>query len=399
MNEKTVVLNSNAITGVNFFASKNIVRILLLLFSLQIPSLPPIFKYVHVDMLWFVPFYMIVIGIFYHCLFLKSSQQSQIQKILNSHFTMFFLFTYLLLITLILYRHELALQAIGQGTDSGPCAIVSGLRLLHGKFPYLHLDYLRNPISAGPGWVMLMMPFSCTGLYGLLIPTLVIASTIVIKKITRSNLGANIYLLCLLSSPGFMNAMVVGNDYVAIGIVYGLVAIALFYYYRKNWLYDLCFMIGVGMLATARLNFWYLAPLFGFFIWGRNKKDGVYFALAGLLVTILLHLGFYLWNPQHYAPLHVIKDDATPVFGGHAMIILLCVSVISGIIAFLTLKNTLKSWLFLLWICLTAPLFVVGIFALIQTHWDLQGNGFSYLIITAPILTMWLGIEYRRLTS
>ncbi len=379
--------------------SKKISISLLLLFFLQIPSLMAIFKYIHVDMAWFVPLYMTVVGIFYYVFFQKVSEPSCLKKLLGTNHTMIFLSACFFLIDIVLYHHELSLQAIGRGTDSGPALILSGVRLLHGLFPYSKLDYLHNPISPGPGWVILTMPFTCTGLYELIIPLLVIVSAFTVKKITQSTLNANIYLLCLLSSPAFVQAMVTGNDYVTMGLAYCLFTVALFYFWQKNKLCKLCFIIGVGMLATARFNFSYLAPLLGFFIWSNNKKEGLYFALGGLFVTFALHAGFYLWDPNHYTPLHVIKDKGARVFSGFHAVVLLSTSIAAVVITLLTLKNTLKSWLFLLWLCLTTPLLILDFFSLRCSHQAIAGYDVFFIMITAPILIMWVALDFRTYSS
>ena len=288
----------------------------------------------------------------------------------------------------------------GKGTDAGDALTFTGYNLLHGHFPYSRLTYLQNPVSAGPGLFILALPFTYIGAYGILIPLLIILSAVTIKNITNSFSNANLYLLCLLTSPSFMQEIAQGNDYLIIGLTYSLMVVALFYYWEKNWLNDLCFIIGIGLLATMRLNFFYLAPLLGVFIWKRNKKRGIYFAFTGLLVTLLIHFGFYMWNSSRYMPLHVINDYASYTTGNaYGLAILISFCTIIGTLTIFFLKNTLESWLFFLWLCLIAPLLIGGFFCLIHEHWDIQGIGFGYITLTAPILIMYIAINFKRNSS
>lgn len=145
MREK--IFSSNEIAGITTRLPKNTILIFLLLFSLQLTSLAPIFKYVHLSMDWFLPCYMMVAIIFYSILLSKSSQPLIFQKILASPLTLLFLFIFLLFLNAILYRHQLFLQSIGRGTDAGDALTFTGYNLLHGHYPYSRLTYLDNFVS------------------------------------------------------------------------------------------------------------------------------------------------------------------------------------------------------------------------------------------------------------
>ncbi|OGT39884.1 MAG: hypothetical protein A3E81_01835 [Gammaproteobacteria bacterium RIFCSPHIGHO2_12_FULL_36_30] len=388
-------LTITSFSNSDIFSSNKIIYIFLLLFCLQLPSLAPIIRYLHIGMYWFLPSYLIIFVIFYFFLLSKSLQSLYFQKLLDSSFTTLILLLFLLIINAILYHHELVLQSIGRGTDARDALTFTGYNLVHGYFPYSHLTYLKNPESAGPGLIIFALPFTYSGSYGLLIPLLITTSAFAIKIITRSAFNTNLYLLCLFSSPAVMQFLAEANDYLIIGLVYGLIAVVLFYFWGKNWLYDISFIVFIGVLATARLNFFYLAPLLGFFIWKRNKKQGIYFALTGLLITLSIHIGFYLWNPHHYTPLYVIHYARYTFNNAYGLSILISACVLSGIITIAAVKNTLGSWLFFLWLCLTTPLAVGALFCLMNEHWNIQGIGLGYITLTAPILIMWISMCHK----
>ena len=143
---------------------------ILLMIVMQIPSLIPLIKYTPHALTWTMPCYFLIIFGSYIYLLSNLNHSSAVRKILDSQLTMIFLLALILAANLLLYPHELALQAIGRGSDAGDALIKSGNLLLKGNFPYSIPTYLHNPISPGPGWVLMLMPFTCTGLYVLLIP-------------------------------------------------------------------------------------------------------------------------------------------------------------------------------------------------------------------------------------
>lgn len=380
----------------NVNLSQKIVCVFLLLFSLQLTSLAPIFKYCNVNMIWFLPCYTVIMTTFYCVLFFKSLQPLFLQKFLDSPLTMIFLFILLLFVNAILYHYQLTLQSIGRGTDAGDALTFTGSNLLHGKFPYSRLTYLGNVVSAGPGLFIFALPFTYIHAYGLLIPILIMLSTYVIKTVSKNTAIGNVYLLSLLSSPAILQEIGQGNDYLIIGLVYALLTIACFYYWRENKFYQLCLACAIGLLATARLNFFYLPLLLGVFVWKQNKKAGMLIGLTGLFIAICTHLGFYLWDPPHYDPLHVINDYASyTIHSTYGLSILISLCLIAGIITIAMVKNTLTSWLFFLWLCLTTPLFVGGLFYLIHENWNIQGIGIGYIALTTPIILTAIVIYFQ----
>ena len=344
---------------------------------------------------------MIGMGIFYYFLFEKTSLSLVMHKFLNSPYCMISLSVCLLLIFSLLYPHQLALRAIGRGSDAENALNLVGHRLIEGISPYAHLTYLQNQIHAGPGFAILVLPFTYTGAYGILIPFLAILSAIIVMRVTKSNLNANRFLLCLLSSPAFLEELAQGNDYILMGLLFSLITVALFYYWGKNRVYNLFFIAIVGLLGTSRLPFFYLAPLLGLFIYRKNKWAGIYFGITSLFVTLSLHFGFYIWDPAHYTPLEVLgKNYAGAVTHSIAALIIVVVSCAAvGVIALLTVKNNVRSWLLTLWLCLATPLCVAGIIML-YAHWASPGSYcyfFAYITLTAPILIMWINLHRKEL--
>lgn len=364
----------------------------ILMLTLQIPSLCPLVKYASSMSSWMVPGYLLLTLFLYSCLLLAFKELPTFKKILDSHVTLICLLAVLLLINAMVYPHELALQAIGRGSDQSDALIRSGALLFSGHFPYSVLTYLHNPISPGPGWILMTMPFTLTGLYVLFVPFVTTMSAFFIRKITNSTRLANLYLIFLFSSLSFWQTSVTGIDYVAVGMVFGLVTMGVFSYWSTNRLVRWCFIILASLSATARVSFIYFGPLLGVFLWKKNKIDGLYLAISTLVLTVLTHVGFYLWDPAHYAPLHVFfdKPDAVPYF----FLIATGLCFLIAVITLLRLKVTLSSWMFFLWLCLAAPLLILDLGAIIQNHWIIAENLNMVAVIIMPIAAMWASMVW-----
>jgi hypothetical protein len=93
-------------------------------------------------------------------------------------------------------------------------------------------------------------------------------------------------------------------------------------------------------------------------------------------------------------PLHVVNDYARyTIDNNYGLSILISFSAITGALTVLAITDTLTSWLFFLWLCLTMPLLIGGGFCLIHEHWNVQGIGLGYITLTAPILMMFIHIK------
>ena len=306
--------------------------------------------------------------------------------------TTIFLLALALCVNLVLYPHELALQAIGRGSDSSDALIRGGKLLLMGHFPYSTRTYLHNLISPGPGWILMAMPFSCSGLSVLLTPFSTTFSALMIKQITKSNICTNLFLVFMFSSLVFWQTSVQGSDYVAIGMVFGIIVIYVFNYLDLHWGNRAFLILLTGLSATARISFLYLGLLMGFFLWQKNKVKGVVFGISSFLLTMLFHAVFYLWDPTHYSPLHVLFDKPILV-PNYFLISILCCSIVA-IITFFKINVKLENWLFFLWLCLVTPLLVLDIGKIIHKHWMISGSG-MFSTIAMPIIAMWACFSWR----
>lgn len=368
------------------FSFNQITIVFSLLLILQFPSLPFFLKYMHSDLNYIISTFFILSAGFYYAMISYIKKIRYNTSFLHSPLLTAFLAIFLLFLNAILYHHQLMLQSIGKGTDAGDALTFTAANLLHGHFPYSRLTYLNNPASAGPGLFIFAMPFTYIGAYGLLIPALVITLSLVVQKITKQTYLANLFLILFLTSPAFIQFMAEGNDYLIIGLVYTLLTIALFFCWNSSRFFNVFFIFMIGLMATSRLNFIYLPAVLSVFLWKRDRKSALYFGITASLIALGIHIGFYLWNPAHYGPLHVVNDYARYTYqSSDRLLLLLFFSAAVAFITLLSAQKTLSSWLFFLWLCLTTPLLIGGFFCVIHQHWDLQGIGLGYITLTAPI--------------
>jgi hypothetical protein len=210
--------------------------------------------------------------------------------------------TLLAIVNAVGYPVADGLKRVGRGSDQDDALILTGERLLAGQRPYAAVTYLDHRPSPGPGWVLLALPFTVTGLYFLLTPAFVWIAAAAVRA--AHGVGpANVFLLLLASSPGFWETMIVGSDMFAIGALFVVTAV-LAHSCRSPrtapWVAALA-----GLASTSRLPFASIVPLLAAFLWKREHSEGVRFFLIAGGAAAFLHAGFLAWDPAHYWPAHL----------------------------------------------------------------------------------------------
>jgi hypothetical protein len=197
-------------------------------------------------------------------------------------------------------------------SDTAMMAPLQALRLHRGMYD---LDGLINvPASPGPGWVLLNAPFTAWGqsiVYTLLTPVYVALGWIALRLSGRTDRFANLWMLLLFSGLICWQLAVGGYDIPALGVaVLGLYLLAERFSFRRfNWA-SLLVAVGLGVFATSRLVFPFLAPLFGLLIWKHDRLHAVAFTLVALAVTAGLHAAFYFQSAV-YQPFHLMERAET----------------------------------------------------------------------------------------
>jgi hypothetical protein len=236
----------------------NRILISLLFLSLQVPSLRPLFKYVPAGYGWLIAAYFA--GTL-AATWLLVGQRAWVRKVLNFKALPIVLVALILAANIWVYPIADALKYQDRGTPQDDALIVGGELLARGENPYEGRTFRNEQVSAGPGWIVLALPFTLPGLYVLFTPFWVALAAFVIYRLRRSAADAALFLLLLMSSLSFWELLVTGSDMLAMGIAFLLA----FWFIRwaseheAKWLAIAA--IFLAMVTTSRIVFGYLIPV------------------------------------------------------------------------------------------------------------------------------------------
>lgn len=368
-------------------------RVWVLFLSLQMPSLRALFKYAADISPLLVPSYLILTWLFYADLL----HEGYVRRVLMRYFyrsrTVPAVFALLVVVNFLVYPVADALKYEGRGSDQDDALIITGTRLLQGRNPYAGEVWPQESAAAGPGWVILATPFSATGLYVLLVPVIVIVTTLVLRGATRNIAPAVDFLALLLSSLAFWELMVNGSDMVPIGCLFVLAVMAVHAAWRKGLIAKLGASALLAAAATGRAVFFFVVPLVAGFLWPRSRRQSVeLFALVGTIL-LALHLTFYFWNPRWFLPLHVFGKGQLLLGNAWWVFALLCCIAVAFISVW-KVRDNLSSWLFFLWLPVATALFFAGLGDLFSCGFDFaRWEGANYVAVQMPVIAAWMALD------
>ena len=153
-----------------------------LMVSLQFPALSPLFKYVPENLHFLVIVFLFIMASFY---FLWQSQNfGLLKQSLNTPWPTIIIIMLFFTASIVVYPLADNLKEIGRGSDQDNAIIEGAQAFFANGSPYFATTYYGNPISAGPGWIILLMPLALSGFYLLINPISLLVLTIVILKTT-----------------------------------------------------------------------------------------------------------------------------------------------------------------------------------------------------------------------
>jgi hypothetical protein len=366
----------------------------LLWLGLQVPSLRALYKYLPARLHPLIVIYLLaafgVYADFLHGGWLKR----RLQRILSSGWTMICLVAVALGVNYVVYPIAYALKYQMRGSDQDDALILVGNRLRHLVSPYAERTYYNNPISTGPGLVLLLLPFLSFERYFLITPLVLAAVAYILYRISGSFYPANLFIGLCLTSPAFWETIVAGSDLFVIG---GLLVLCLALLYAKieqNRLYLFFGILFLVLAVTSRVVFLYLVPLIGLFLWKRRPSLGytvVIFALSGAL---LIHGIFYFWDPPNYTPLHLLGKGGV-LLPGYLKISLILSALAVGWLTLTKVTDNLVSWLFFLWLGLVTPLAFTAFGDLVyrRNFQFADWEGANYLLVPLAALVSYIVLK------
>jgi len=350
---------------------------------LYVPSIRPLTKY--------LPEQLLLIGVSLYLfgalvgIYLVTQRWYMISRFLNRMSIFVMLIVTLTLVNLIMYPRADALKTELRGSDQDDNLIIVGEGILRGESAYHLKTYLGNPISPGPGWALISLPFVAFHIYALFTPASLLLGGLIIKQYSGEYAKANLFLLFWMSSLIFWEISVVGSDMVALGIFFVVAILLSHRIILKTSLEFYLVAILTGLLITSRINFFYLGILLGVFIGKQNIRQGILFGVISTATGFLLHGLFMLMTDGFYSPLHLILLPK-PFINSTVLIIGVILCAITGVLTLIYLKPTILSWLFWGWICILMPALIMSLAELFFLKFDFAiWEGANYLFVASPI--------------
>lgn len=283
----------------------------------------------------------------------------------------------------MLYFHVKALPA----TPTSDTALMAPIEALRSGRAMYDLDGLISvPASPGPAWVLFNAPFTFMGVsvaYTLLTPVYVMFGWLMLRMAGHTARLANLWMLVLFSGLICWELATGGYDIVALSVMVMALYLLVerFSLGRMSWA-SLLVAMAVGLFATSRIVFPYLAPLFGLIIWKHDRLHAVVFTAVALLVTAAAHTGAF-FQQDFYHPFHLFTRAESRM--GIEMVAAGALATAVVLIAALVLmKPERLSQLGWFTLALATPFAFISMGELADNGWRLQGwEGGNYLVPVA----------------
>lgn len=269
-----------------------------------------------------------------------------------------------------------------------------GRALLHGHDPYAVRLPHDAPISPGPGWILLMLPFAAGSSLGLL--NAVVLGLLAVLVWQHSRFGAVVLVLLCLAEPMFIAEASHGQDLFVISLSLAILCLLLTTVRLSRLNVALIGLLG-GFVATSRVPIILFVLLIGLGLWKLNRAAGALFAAVSLAVCSLLHLGFAVWswhNGHRYPPLH-IAGRATGQGGIVPTVIAALLLVAAAVWVARWVDGTPERWLLGCWLLMTLLFAPNGLKELVNTHFNWAWEGDNYISFPLPLLITAIALRVR----
>ena len=210
----------------------------------------------------------------------------------------------------VLYPHfnRLELRALHLDSDIDDEFIVSAGNALRFRNPYADSLYTGNPISEGPGWVILNAVFGSPKRFFLLAPVHAAIFCAVLWRATGTAAASTLALLICLASTGLWESSF-GGDLAAAGFAMASATVLCFVSRDRPAVVGLLAVL-VGAIATVRLPFVLYPALVALLLWrAQSPRSAVVVASVGTAVALGLHVIFWAIQTDAYPPFHLVGQS------------------------------------------------------------------------------------------
>lgn len=350
---------------------------------LHLPSLRPIFRFAPHPLEVSLAYLVLAVGLSWFML--RPKRRGALLAALDKSWIFWAGLAVVTVVTMVVYPYADALKNVGRGSDGDDALIVGAQSLMQFGNPYYFTTYFGNPLSPGPGWIMLVAPLSLTGLYVLLTPLCVLLAAGAARLGGAGWGSINLFMGLLFSSVATWEMTTTGIDHIPIALAFfALVVLA---HRTRSWPELAAITLLLGLLATSRVVFAYWPLLLGFtLVPARGWKTALAVGVGATVIAMGVHLWGWATSPVNYHPWHVVlKTEGYDATGGsHFALVTLGVCAAAGVAM---LVNWWRWPAYVhVWVGVFVPLFCAGAGELLA-----NGNvGYttlaSYTLLATPFL-------------
>lgn len=372
----------------NFISSSKNISSLVLFIFIQIPSLRILYKVSQEKAYFIAPLYLIL-SLFYYKILLFSNNKL-IDRVLNSFYLTFLILIVLVIANYYLYPIVDARKLMMLGSDQDDAVIEVAKKMFDGLSPYSAETYKNPGASTGPGLVLLLSPFVYFKSYFLVTPFFIAILQYFLFRITKNIRATNLYLLLLISSAFFWELMTNGSDLLAFGVL--CILPILIWKNRLSNKDKILLILFIAMVLTSRIIFFYLAPIYGILFAERKFLNWFKYTSLILVFTFLIHLSFYLIDPDRYTPILLLYKGLKLLNINRVLFIFILFAII--LYQSLKINLILKKGIFLFWVWITLPMLLVIIFSIDYNKNILNQYPYIYLGPQLPIYLSYYVISF-----
>jgi hypothetical protein len=269
-----------------------------------------------------------------------------------------------------------ARKTFGGGSDQDDAIIQAADQLRAGHFPYADRTYLGNPITPGPGWVMLNTPAVEVHAYPLQAPILIAIAAWLLWTIAPT--AAVLFAAILALTPGLHLLIINGSDLPTLSAALLILCLTV---YSRPLFGRVAWVILFGMVATARLNLIVL-PIAVLALRRDWKTSRAWLeTFSTLVIAATLHWLFYRVSPTQYTPLHILTKAHTYLTGVTPVLILCAIACIYLLLRYKAETSAQMAALLGLFLLLSHLPAAIG--SLRYVHGDLaHWEGYEYLSVS-----------------
>ncbi len=285
-------------------------------------------------------------------------------------------------------------NTVNHGSTADDAVILAGESLRNsGKIYNLKISD-NEPISPGPGWIIMNLPFTYSVSYFLFSPVYLLILFFILKHYENSDSINNYFLFFLSLSGVFWEMLFNGHDIIPLS----LSLFILTYLYLKNikekglWVQFFTLSLFLGLVATGRIVFM-IYPFF-LFLAGLKinyKKSGLLLILSSS-VAGLLHLYYYSVN-ENYQPFHLISK-AVNILGFYPLMAFGGLLFLLFLLLFFN-KKQFNAYLLISFL-LSLILIPIGYGDLLRVSFDFKvWEGANYIFPLSPFLIFYALKKYN----